>query len=183
MLLFLFGLTLIAKEAEMVTVIEPKNGPLLRARLWIGGGILFTAQLAPLLIPFVLRSSLSGTWKTFLSGLLAFGLPELGLLLSIGILGKDGYDFLKEKIFGFFKREVFKQRVSPGRYRFGLVLFTIPLILAWAGPYLFPFIQNFHRIRYVVYIGGDVMLMISVIVLGGDFWEKLRGLFTYRSKA
>jgi hypothetical protein len=35
----------------------------------------------------------------------------------------------------------------------------------------------------VYVIGGDVLLISSLFVLGGDFWDKVRALFVYDAKA
>jgi hypothetical protein len=37
--------------------------------------------------------------------------------------------------------------------------------------------------RYIIIIASDVVFIASLFVLGGDFWDKLRALFTYRAKA
>jgi hypothetical protein len=31
-------------------------------------------------------------------------------------------------------------------------------------------------------IGGDLLLLMSLIVLGGNFWDKIRALFIYDAK-
>jgi hypothetical protein len=31
-------------------------------------------------------------------------------------------------------------------------------------------------------IGGDLLLLASLFVLGGDFWDKIRALFVYSDK-
>jgi len=37
--------------------------------------------------------------------------------------------------------------------------------------------------RLDVAVAGDVLLLASLIMLGGDFWDKLRSLFVYGSRA
>jgi len=32
-------------------------------------------------------------------------------------------------------------------------------------------------------VGGDIMFLIALFVLGGEFWDKLKSLFVYESKA
>jgi hypothetical protein len=36
-------------------------------------------------------------------------------------------------------------------------------------------------IQLYLNIGGDVLLLLSLFVLGGDFWEKIRALFIQTS--
>ena len=79
----------------------------------------------------------------------------------------------------FFKKHGPPDHVSRGRYRLGLLLFSIPLILAWALPYFGHHIPYYESNNLWFFIGGDVMFIISFFVLGGDFWEKLRSLFVY----
>ena len=80
--------------------------------------------------------------------------------------------------FGWLKPTVFRGHVSRFRYRVGLVLFVVPLLLAWLDPYLRVVTdESFESLR--VAISGDLMLMLALLVLGGDFWEKLRLLFSW----
>lgn len=58
------------------------------ARYLFAVGVLILFQLAPLMIPFVLVSDLSVTMKSISSALLALGVPEIGILLAIALIGK-----------------------------------------------------------------------------------------------
>ncbi len=101
------------------------------------GVIVFVASwCSPLLIPLVATSDLSARWKTLLSGALAVGIPEIGTILAIAIMGKSGFDTMKNRIFGFLKKHGPSDRVSLARYRIGLVMFVIPLLFGWLSPYL-----------------------------------------------
>jgi len=73
--------------------------------------------------------------------------------------------------------------VSLVRYRFGLVLFCLPIIAGILEPYLAHFIPFFRELPLWFYIGLDVIFIIGLFVLGGDFWDKLSGLFKYNVKA
>lgn len=64
-----------------------------KSRLILGGTV-----LSPLLIPLVVNSELDNAWKSLLSGILLVGLPEILMLVSVAILGADGYRFLKAKL-------------------------------------------------------------------------------------
>ena len=135
----------------------------------------------PLLVPLVAKSGLPVAWKTILSGLLLLGIPELFMLITVAILGKDGYQFLKQKVLGFLKKHGPPEQVSPLRYRIGLVMFSIPFILAWLLPYAESHFHFLDDIQLYLNIGGDVLLLISLFVLGGEFWEKIRALFIQTS--
>ena len=150
-----------------------------KGRLIVGSIVFITGFLAPLFIPLVTKSDLSVAWKTTLSGLLMAGVPELFMIITVGILGKEGYQYLKGKVLSFLKKHGPPHIVSRSRYKLGLVLFTIPLLLAL----LFPYIQHhFHQLEAIekyIRVGGDILLLTSLIVLGGEFWDKIRSLYIY----
>ena len=151
-------------------------------RLIIGGTVFIAGQLSPLLIPWVLSMDIGNGIKTALSGFLMLGVPELAIMLSIIIMGKDGFAFLKNKIGRFFRQYGPPDTVSKTRYNIGLVMFIIPFALGWLLPYfehLIPWNEEYHL---WINISGDVVLIISLFVLGGDFWDKLRNLFINNQK-
>ena len=103
------------------------------------GITLFVVGLAcPLLIPTVVASELSAGWKTALSGLLGVGIPDVFTIAAVAVMGKDGFNTLKQRAFGLLRGVAPPDHVGPIRYRIGLVMFVAPLIFAWAGPYLRP---------------------------------------------
>jgi hypothetical protein len=128
-----------------------------------------------------MQSALSAGWKATLSGLLLLGLPELAILVAVAILGKSGYQYLKEKILLVIKRRVIPKEVSRTRYRLGLVVFFLPILWGWASPYVQEVSPLLSEHRIGIAVGGDVLLVVGLVLLGGEFWEKLRQLFTHRS--
>ena len=154
-----------------------------KKRLILGGTVFIGGFLSPLLIPLVVNSELGNAWKSLLSGILLVGLPEILMLVSVAILGADGYRFLKAKLWAMLKKTAPSAKVSRSRYLFGLALFILPLIYAWLEPYIVdlnPWLQNNHRIFNVT---GDLLFVTSLYILGGNFWDKLRALFQYNAKA
>ena len=154
---------------------QPKAG----WRFRLGLTILIVGWLSPLLIPLVTRTSLATEWKTIISGLLAVGIPEVSTVAAIAIMGKSGYNLIKERIFSFLKKHGPPDRVSLTRYRIGLVMFVLPFVFGWLGPYGAHLIPGYETHRFVVSLIGDVMFVASLVVLGGDFWDKIRALFVY----
>lgn len=148
-------------------------------RLITGALVFIIGQLSPLLIPFVLNSDLGSGIKTALSGFLMLGVPELAIMLSIVIMGKAGFAFLKSKVGQFFKQYGPPETVSKTRYTIGLLLFLIPFIIGWLLPYFEHLIPRYDEYHLWINIPGDILLVLSLFVLGGDFWEKLRSLFIY----
>ena len=151
-------------------------------RFRLGLTILIVGWLCPLLIPIIAKTSLSTEWKTIISGLLAIGIPEVFTVAAIAIMGKDGYNLIKKRIFSFLKKHGPPDRVSLTRYRIGLVMFVLPVVFGWLGPYGAQKIPGYEAHRFVVSVIGDLMLIASLFVLGGDFWDKIRALFIHGAK-
>ena len=154
-----------------------------RKKLFTAGIIFIVGFLAPLLIPVVTSSSLSTGWKATLSGLLALGIPELFMVIAAAVAGKEGFSYIKNKIFGLFKKYGPPDTVSKTRYKIGLVLFSIPILAGWLIPYISNLIPSYEENRILINIVGDIVLVISLFILGGDFWDKLRSLFVYGARA
>ena len=134
---------------------------------------------SPLLIPLVTASGLPAHWKTIISGALAVGIPEIGTILAIAIMGKLGFETMKHRIFGFLKKHGPADRVSLARYRIGLVMFVMPLLFGLLSPYLQGLVPQIDAHRNLLAITGDLALIGSLFVLGGDFWDKVRSLFVH----
>jgi len=155
----------------------PPKGKLVTAGIIFVGGF-----LSPLLIPIVTSSGLSAGWKAALSGLLALGIPELFMIIAAAVAGKEGFKYIKSKVFGFLKKHGPPDSVSKARYRFGLVLFSMPLLFGWLLPYITHLLPSYEENRYLINAAGDIIFLSSLFVLGGNFWDKLRSLFIYGAK-
>ncbi len=106
-----------------------------------------------------------------------FGFPELAILASVAIMGKQGFDFIKGKLFRYFKKIAPPDTVSSTRYRIGLLLFFFPILIGWLLPYFIDLVPFLNEYIFLINILGDVIIIVSLFVLGGDFWDKLRALF------
>ena len=161
------------------TAMHPSPVP--RARLILGATVFLSGQLAPLAIPLVISAELPTAWTTIISGALLAGVPELAIIIAIAILGKEGYTYLKHRFKRFFQRVV-PERVSRVRHRVGIVMLTLTLVVGWVSPYALMLLELPTDIILPLAIGGDVLLIVSLLILGWGFWEKLRSLFTYSSE-
>ncbi len=151
-------------------------------RLTLGVIILVLSIVVPLLgIPVVTGSGLSVSMKSTVSGVLLVGAEVFGIL-AIAVMGKPGYAFIKSKVFGFLKRHGPAKEVSRMRYRIGLLMFCLPLLFAWVSVYAADYIPGFSQNPLTYAIVGDVLLLTSLFVLGGDFWDKIRALFVHDAK-
>jgi hypothetical protein len=159
------------------------NTPAVGWRFKIGIALFALSFVPPLFgIPLLAMMDLSTTITATLSGVMLVGAEVIGLV-SVAVMGKEGFDYIKSRVFGFFKRYGPPDEVSRGRYIFGLVLFTLPLLFGWAADYMDDLIPGFLGNEIVFYVGGDLMFLSSLFVLGGDFWDKLRSLFVHGARA
>lgn len=163
--------------------IPDKNKPKSIAKLRLGAAILVIGFLSPLLIPLVLTSNWSETTKGIITGVLAFGIPEIFMLLAIVVMGKQGYEYMKAKFSKFLKPYLPPDKVSRSRYYLGLVFFFIPVLVGIFHPYLAHFFPILKGTPLWFHYGLDMIFIIGIFVLGGNFWDKLRSLFNYNTKA
>lgn len=150
-----------------------------QGRLMLGGLVFVLSQALPFAVPWILGSGLSAETRTVLSGLLIFGLPEVGTIAAVAIMGKQGYEWLKSQFFLMFNKIRPQAKVNEARYKRGLIMFVSILLLAFIEPYVSPLVPVLaeHRREYMAVL--DVLFVLSLFVLGGNFWEKLRSLFIY----
>jgi hypothetical protein len=154
-----------------------------KGRFVLGVSIFGLAFCVPLLIPAIVASSLPSSWKATLSGALALGIPEVLMVLAAAVLGKSGFNYLKKRTFRLIKRYALPKSVSRTRYQIGLMLFILTLITGWLGPSFCLFMPCLEKTQLLVSALGDIIFLISLFVLGGDFWDKLKSLFIYEVKA
>ncbi len=154
-----------------------------KARFIIGGAVFVAGFLSPLLIPLVTSSDLPGNWKAILSTGLVAGLPEVGMLLAVAILGKQGFAQLKQVFFSRFRKITDPATVSATRYRIGLLMFFVPLLSGWLQPYVMYFFPTFTPDHMLSYIFMDLVFATSFIVLGAEFWGKIHSLFVHNTES
>ena len=154
-----------------------KEKPQFDWRLKVGLALLALSIMLPLVgLPLVASMNLSVTMVTTVSGGLLVAGELLGVA-AIAVMGKEGYLFIKERLFGFLKQYGPPDEVSKKRYRIGLVMFFLPLLFGWASPYLIPLVTDQGELPLAYAIVGDILFLASFFVLGGDFWDKVRALF------
>ena len=96
------------------------------------------------------------------------------LMLAIIVMGKPGFQELKARLL---HKLTPATNVSRIRYQIGLVIFCLPflqgLLETWASHIAPTLVAN----RLWVDVLMDGMLIASLFVLGGNFWDKLRAVF------
>ncbi len=151
-----------------------------QVKMVVGLIVFIFGFLCPLLIPFVLNTEWNTTVKSILSGVLGIGGPEVLMILAGVIMGKENLDRVKNKIKQFFSPLAPPLYVSKLRFGIGITLFSISLLetlvhLHWDGIVLF--YADFH-IQYLVF--WNILFLVSLYVLGGNFFNRLVGLFKYQ---
>ncbi len=163
---------------EMSSAMEPQPGWRIKV-----GFVMFIVSIAwPLLMPVLLVFGVSTGAVAKISGILVIS-AEVLLVAAAALTGKEGFAYIKQRVFGLLKSYGPPEKVSASRYKIGLVMFTVPLLFAFLAPYLGKFVQLQIAGNLFLAIAGDLSLLISLFLLGGDFWEKLRALYVHSAVA
>jgi hypothetical protein len=151
------------------TAAKPPKG-----RLVAGTSVFALGWVATLvMVPLLTRASLPAS----VVGMVVFVGPKIGALAAIAIMGKPGFAYLKTLVLGYLKPPA---EVGPARHRIGVVMLVAALLFGILEPYA---LRTTHvtGVRYVLAV--DLLLVASIFVLGGNFWDKVRSLFIREAKA
>jgi hypothetical protein len=152
-------------------------------RLYAGITALILSCVMPLVglaVPFL---GLPVAWSAVLVGVLLAGGPEVLIVVAAILLGKETVHYFMATA----KRKVLEallvKPVSQARYYVGLTI----SVLSPAPLYLygyFPGIMPADEARIYILAAADLSFVASVfIIMGGEFWEKLRSIFIWQGKA
>jgi hypothetical protein len=133
------------------------------------------------LVPVASAAGWSTAQIASLSGAIFIG-SKVGLITAIAIMGKDGFNYMKQVVFGVLRKFGPAQEVSLGRYRLGLFLFMVPVLMTWAAPYVTGFVQEGSVYGFLQGISLEALLLVGLFLLGGGFWDKARALFQQRAR-
>ncbi|WP_372683820.1 transporter suffix domain-containing protein [Desulfosarcina sp.] len=148
-------------------------------RLKLGAVIFGLSILLPIAgVPLVGLFGFSTGMKATITGGLLVSAEIMGLA-AVAVMGKSGYAYIKKRALGFLKQYGPPNKVSPLRYKIGLVMFLAPILFGWVSIYTARWIPGFENNSFFYAVGGDLMLLSSLFVLGGDFWDKIRSLFIH----
>jgi hypothetical protein len=103
-------------------------------------------------------------------------------ITSVAILGKPSYLWIKSRFRHLFHKVVRPYHESKLRYNIGLVMFLLPVIPNYIMAYAPQIITDNFYLRLGINISIDVVFVGSLFVLGGDFWDKLKALFSFSAK-
>lgn len=150
-------------------------------RFGIGIILIIGGYAALALIPLVAGADLKLGLKSALTGTLAI-MPVLTKVAAIAVMGKPGFNLLKDHVFKFLGRFRPVEQVSRRRYRAGLVLFVLSLVFSSLLPYFPGILVDWQENEVFWSLVSDVVLIASLFVLGGEFWNKLAALFDPNAK-
>ena len=150
-------------------------------RLSIGISLLVIGLLLPFGIFLVVSTMWPAAVKTIVTGVLTFGF-EILAIPAVAIMGKENFDRIMQRVKGWFGKLKPAGTVGRIRYNIGLVLFILPVVPTYIMAYLPRLLPDYSPERFLINVGADIMFFVSLFVLGGDFWDKLKALFIWKSK-
>lgn len=151
------------------------------------GIALFTYSWIPYIFVFMIMPFLDFTTTEALSiSSITLISAESAFAISIVLLGKDFMNMIKAKFKGLFSKKgssTSSKPISKLRYRIGIILFlltiAIPSILTEIVLYYdYVDVIGLNNLLYI-FLSFDVIFISSLFILGGEFIDKLRELFTY----
>ncbi|QKE62604.1 transporter suffix domain-containing protein [Aquipseudomonas campi] len=157
------------------TTATPKSA---KWRFKLGVAIICLIPALWILVPLAASAGVPGSTIAALTGAL-FIINKVLFLLVIAVMGKAGFQELKQHLFGYVSGLVpsADEEVSSIRHRIGLVMFCLPLLSSFLEPYIDAIAPGLRPNNWALQLFGDCLLIASFFVLGGNFWEKLRALF------
>jgi hypothetical protein len=147
-------------------------------RFYAGLGALALSVALPLSAALVPLLGLSTTSAAMLVGVLVAGGPEVMCILAVALLGKDTFNYFMQRAKSMFRQVVIDRPASRTRYYVGLAI----MLVSWLPAYLyayFPVSLPGGYTRIYILAGMDLAFVVSVFVMGGEFWEKVRRIFVY----
>lgn len=150
-------------------------------RFYVGLGILLLSFFMLPLGLYLQRFAVHHHVKHLIVGIFWISAP-LMKIGSVAILGKPSYLYIKSIFRLHVVRVIKPYHASRTRYNIGLFLFCLPLIPTYILAYAPQFFTDNFYLRLILNISFDVVFIASLFVLGGDFWDKLKALFSFSAK-
>ena len=122
------------------------------------------------------------TVKTTVGGVLFFGF-EIMAIPAVAIMGKENFERIVATLRSRLRMLKPAGEVGRVRHAIGLTLFLLPLVPTYIMAYAPWWLPDSSPERLYVNLGADAMFLVSLFVLGGDFWDKLRALFVREARA
>jgi hypothetical protein len=168
-------------EPERVT--EAAKAPVLKRdwRFYAGIAALVLAALMPLVAIAVPLLGLPTAQSAMLAGLLVAGGPEVLSIVAVGLLGKETFQYFTHLAKSTLRRTFIDRPAARAQYYIGLAIVLLSRIPSYIYAY-FPNAVPGGNTRIYLLAGMDLAFVASVILMGGEFWEKVRRIFVYEGK-
>lgn len=167
-----------SEKSSSADTVQPHAG----WRIRLGFALFICSTAWPLMMPILPLLGISARTTATFAGIMLV-VAEMLMLAAVAITGKDGFSYIKKQLSGLLKSHAPPRVVSALRYRVGLVFFIIPLIYAFVSPYVEKHLIILITYKITFAVTGDIMLLVALFMLGGNFWEKLRSLFMHNAIA
>ena len=153
-----------------------------RATLRVKIGIFFIVMscvfpLFGLVVPFL---GLSAYLTAFLVAFFLVGGPEICLIIGAALAGKRAVQMITEKVKKLFRRGLPKP-VSKARYLVGVIVLILGNVILFIRDYVPPLfrLEVSNMTLLGINLVADLIIIVSFFILGRQFWEKLKRLFTW----
>ena len=150
-------------------------------KFYLGIILLVCSFIVPLLGFWVASLPLPLAVKGTIIGILTVGGPEVLAIIAVALLGKEAFEVFKSKALGVLSKLAPQGSVSKTQYQIGLALFVFSFIPSWIFAYVPQLAPEVARITITA--SADLLFIVSLFVLGGDFWDKLKSLFVFDARA
>ena len=150
-------------------------------RFYAGMTALILSLIMPLFAFLVPLLGLPVAESAVIVGVLIAGGPEVVGLVGIALLGRNAFQYFTYKLKTALRRVVLPKRVSKRRYYFGLSVSLASLLPLYVYGY-FPNWLPSGDTRIYILATADMSFILSMFIMGGEFWEKFRRLFIWEGK-
>jgi hypothetical protein len=166
-------------DAQDAAVPQP---PAFRAspRIYAGLAALVLSFAMPVFVLIVPFLGLSTRWSTLLGAGLLVGGPEVVTLIAVALLGKDALYYFTARVKQTLWKRVFQTRVSRFQYYVGLVVFMVSIVPLYVYGYLPGVLPESGRVPILA--SADLLFIVSMFIMGGEFWEKVQRIFIWEGK-
>jgi hypothetical protein len=150
---------------------------------YLGILIFIVANLLPIIALIVVP--ILGTdhaISTVLYSISIVGGPEILLVVSAAILGKDNIEKLLSYLGKWLANLISWDNVSKTRHAIGVWLLAISIIIPFVFFNFFPeTLEHANKAGWGFYtiLISEIIFIVSFFTLGGPFWKKLYSLFRY----
>ncbi len=151
-------------------------------RLVFGIVLLVIGFILPLGVYPVARMDWPPAVKTAVAGILFFGF-EIMAVPAVAVMGKENFTRIVAKAKSWAGSMKPSGDVGKVRHTFGLLLFLLPFVPTYVMAYVPKWLPDNSPERLWVNLPADAVFLVSLFILGGDFWDKLRSLFVREARA